>query len=367
MLSYSRALLASAAALASLSGVTARPQGTGTGSGSGSGMTCNNSPTLCDRQYNNVTHMGAHDAAFLRDDSTGNSISGNQFFNATVALDAGLRLLQSQVHDENGVLQLCHTSCGLLDAGPLENWLATINTWMEQNPDEVVTILLVNADDNLHGSEDFGAAFNSSGLSQFAYNPQTTQATSNWPTLGEMISANTRLVSFVSNVDPSPNYPFILNQFNFVFETPFENTAPESFSCTLDRAIGPSTAEEALSRGFLSLVNHFLYSTVSANLFIPDVNAIDTTNSAGGTPVGTLGSHVADCNQQWGTRPNFVLVDFFSRGDPVSVADVTNGVGDATGRTDPNQANGSDQGVASKTSLGQAALLTFMAAFVVLV
>ncbi len=77
--------------------------------------------------------MGAHDSAFLRDGSTGNSIAGNQYFNATIALDDGLRLLSAQVHNEKGALQLCHTNCLLLNAGTLTDWLARIKYWMDHN------------------------------------------------------------------------------------------------------------------------------------------------------------------------------------------------------------------------------------------
>ena len=39
---------------------------------------CNNSPDLCDRAYSNITHLGAHDAGFVRDATTSYSTAGNQ-------------------------------------------------------------------------------------------------------------------------------------------------------------------------------------------------------------------------------------------------------------------------------------------------
>ena len=44
-----------------------------------SAIACNNSPDLCSRSYSNITQLGAHDSAFLRDASTGFSSSGNQY------------------------------------------------------------------------------------------------------------------------------------------------------------------------------------------------------------------------------------------------------------------------------------------------
>lgn len=44
-----------------------------------SSYACNNSPALCSRSYSNITHLGAHDSAFVRDASTSYSSSGNQY------------------------------------------------------------------------------------------------------------------------------------------------------------------------------------------------------------------------------------------------------------------------------------------------
>jgi hypothetical protein len=128
-------------------------------------IACNNSPPLGDRAYNDITHMGAHDSAYLRDSTTGCSTPGNQYYNATVALSAGFRLLQAQVHNENRTLQLCHTSCLLLDDGTLEAWLADIKGWMDTNANDVVALLLVNSDDV--SASAFGTTFTSSGISTY--------------------------------------------------------------------------------------------------------------------------------------------------------------------------------------------------------
>lgn len=44
-----------------------------------SSYACNNSPALCSRSYSNITHLGAHNSAFVRDASTSYSDSGNQY------------------------------------------------------------------------------------------------------------------------------------------------------------------------------------------------------------------------------------------------------------------------------------------------
>ncbi|KAK3340904.1 PLC-like phosphodiesterase [Neurospora tetraspora] len=320
-------------ASASTAGVAAAQPTTASASSSNAASdisACNNSPLLCDRAYNNVTYMGAHDSSFLRDASTGNSLAGNQYFNATVALDAGIRLLQGQVHDANGTLHLCHTSCTLLDAGPLEDWLAKVKFWMDNNPNEVVTILLVNSDNKL--VSDYAAVFEGSGISIYGYQPSDgSTASTTWPTLGNMITSNKRLVTFIASIDYSPTYPYLLNEFDHVFETPYNVLSLSGFNCTLDRPSGQGSAGNAISAGMMPLMNHFADSLIMQGVQIPDETDIDITNSADTTTTGNLGLHADTCVKQWGTKPVFILVDFFDHGPAIDTADRLNGI-TATGR-----------------------------------
>lgn len=45
------------------------------------------------------------------------------FAAVTQQLNDGVRLLQSQAHNNNGVIQLCHTSCSLFNGGTLADYL----------------------------------------------------------------------------------------------------------------------------------------------------------------------------------------------------------------------------------------------------
>ncbi|KAH7354487.1 PLC-like phosphodiesterase [Plectosphaerella cucumerina] len=347
---------------------------------SASAVACNNSPDLCDREYNNVTHMGAHNSAFLRDASTGNSISGNQYFNATFALDAGLRLLQAQVHNVDNTLRLCHSSCALLDAGLLEDWLRPINSWMDDHPNDVVTLVLVNA-----GNQDaatFGAAFTAAGIASKGYVPSSSSAFTPWPTLQTLIDAGTRLVTFVASVTPSADHPYIMNQFSYVFETHFEVTDPAGFNCTLDRPSSAGAAEAAIAAGMLPLMNHFMYTRITDSIIIPNDGAVNSTNSPATTGVdGALGAHAQLCRSQWGRVPTFALVDFYDRGPSVDTADAMNGVTAPEGRTSEEEAaggsgsgsggtNNSEQDASGATSgragMETGALVAFLAAAVML-
>ncbi|TVY80549.1 PI-PLC X domain-containing protein [Lachnellula suecica] len=290
---------------------------------------CNNSPDLCNRNYNNITHMGAHDSAFLRDQSTSFTVAGNQFYNATVALSAGIRLLQAQVHNQNGVLELCHTSCVLLDGGSLETFLSAIKAWMDANPNEVVTLLLVNSDDE--DASTFGSVFNSTGISTYGYTPtSTTGPVATWPTLQTLITANTRLVTFIASITYDSSYPFLLPEFDFVFETAFGVTSTDGFNCTLSRPTSLDSSASAISAGYMGLLNHFLDTT--GLISEPAIDNITTTNAASTSTTGSLGAQGEECASEWGTKPTFMLVDFFNVGPAMDTADQLNGI-TATGRT----------------------------------
>jgi hypothetical protein len=297
---------------------------------------CNNSPSLCSTPYNNITHLGAHNSAFVRDETTDFSESGNHNFNSTVQLDAGVRLLTAQVHKANDSAgntewHLCHSSCSLLDAGTLTSWLSTIKTWMDANTNDVVTILLVNSDDA--SASDIGPAFTSSGIADYAYTPPSTSAApTSWPTLETLIANNTRLVTFVASITADSTYPYLLDEFTFVFESAFENTSPADFSnCQPDRPSSLSGQPlEAINSGRMFLMNHFLYSTQIFGIETPDVTRLNVTNAETGT--GSLGEQVKTCTTLYGKQPTFVLVDFFHVGPAIKSVDTANGVSDATGR-----------------------------------
>lgn len=275
--------------------------------------------------------MGAHDAAFLRDRSTSFSTSGNQFYNATKALSAGLRLIQAQVHNLNGTLELCHTTCSLLDGGSLESFLAEIKTWMDSNPNEVVTLLLVNSDNE--DASAFGTAFDASGISKYGYTPTSTSGpVATWPTLQTLITANTRLVTFIASITYDSTYPYLLSEFDFIFETAFGVSSLSGFNCTLDRPSSLSSSSSAISAGYMGLLNHFADTAEAFGITIPDVTDIATTNSANTNTTGTLGTHGAQCESEWGTKPTFMLVDFWNVGPSIETADNLNGI-TATGRT----------------------------------
>ena len=301
---------------------------------------CNNSPELCSRSYSNITQLGAHDSPFLTTANTDTfsiTNAGNQNVNSTAQLTAGVRLLTAQVHNNNGSWDLCHTSCSLLNAGTLTSWLSEIKAWLDANPHDVVTILLVNSDNA--SAEELHTQFEAANITSYAYQPpSTTTALETWPTLQELISNSTRLVTFVASLAPASNTvaPYLLDEFTFVFENPYNVTSLSNFSCTADR---PPTVQgqtaTAISSGRLPLVNHFLDKSAGFDIYVPDTGNITTTN--GLTGIGSLGQAASDCSAAYGKAPAFLLVDFFDEGSTLSVVNSLNGISaSVVGQTQPS-------------------------------
>lgn len=200
---------------------------------------------------------------------------------------------------------------------------------MDVNPNDVVTILLVNSDDST--AAELHQQFVTANIASYGYAPpQNTAAIQTWPMLQTMIASNTRLVTFVANLDASTtaaaNAPYLLNEFTFVFENPYEVTNANNFSCTPHRpaAVQGNTAA-AVSSGRLSLANHFLAIQQPFGIVVPDIDNAKLTNAPSGA-VGNLGTSANQCAQAYGKQPNFLLVDFFDQGPAVTTVDNINGI-----------------------------------------
>ncbi|KAL5117010.1 hypothetical protein ACEQ8H_005096 [Pleosporales sp. CAS-2024a] len=284
-----------------------------------------------------MTHLGAHDSPFLRNQATSFSTSGNHFYNTTVQLESGVRMLSAQVHQFNnsGTVEwhLCHTSCNLLDAGTLTNWLQEIKTWMDAHPNDVVTLLIVNSDDA--DAATLGSQFAASGIDQLAYTPPSLSSPpTQWPTLSALISNRTRLLTFVASLaaPPSPQYPYLMDEFTFLFENPFENTTPATYACNPDR---PTSLRDnplaAAQSDRLFLMNHMLYTQQSFGIQTTNLSYANRTNAQTGE--GSLGAHIKNCSAVYGgAKPVFVLVDWSNLGPAIASVDEANGVSDPVGR-----------------------------------
>lgn len=296
---------------------------------------CNNSPSLCDQSYSSISQLGSHDAPFLRNEETGYSTSGNQFFDTTIQLNAGVRLVSAQVQradDSGGELHVCHTSCDLLDAGTLSSWLTEVRNWMESNPNDVVTVLLVNGAEA--DATELASHYATAGITaDLAYTPTgATYQSQQWPTLQSLINSGTRMINFVSGMGDNSAAPYLMDQFDYIFENDYDNTSPTDFSCEANRpGVAVGNTARVISNGMMPLMNHFLYAELGLGIQAPNQTYVTTTNAPDGG-LGNLGDAATTCTQAYGRAPAFILVDFFNVGPAIATVDRLNGVTDVVGR-----------------------------------
>lgn len=228
---------------------------------------------------------------------------------------------------------------------------------MQNHPSEVVTILLVNAD-NLPAETIYGS-FVGAGVAERLFLPDTSGGTTEepptegpppgvfpptngtvstngtaippvsdpvfiWPTLRTMISLQRNLVAFLST-GADPSIPHLLPQFSFVFETTFESFSTREWSCQVDRP-GEYRGDipGAIGRNLIPMANRFIYRDAGLGIKAPVPEQADVTNSP-----AQLGTSLRVCENLWGRRPGFVLVDFWSEGGTggaLESVDMMNGI-----------------------------------------
>jgi len=276
---------------------------------------CNGHAELCSRSYGNVTYVGAHDSY-----AVGSDLGSNQDQNVTTQLNNGIRLLQVQAHQATSGVRLCHTNCIIHDGGLAVDYLKEVKAWLDQNLNEVVTILIVNSD-NLPPTQ-WKSIYQSANMETISFAPASSPLTFEaWPTLGDMIDSGKRVVTFLDNQADFSQVPYIIDEFTNVWESPFDVTE-NSFPCTVNRTAGDPTTQ-------MFLINHYLDRVLTvAGIAIPtpDKASLNVTNAA--TGVGSLGAEVDTCVIAHGRPPNFLLVDFyeFGSGSVFQVAASSNGV-----------------------------------------
>ncbi|KAI9754679.1 MAG: hypothetical protein M4579_004584 [Chaenotheca gracillima] len=266
---------------------------------------CNLFPQFCNRTYSNITEVCAHNSMF---DSPGDAAS-NQELPVTTQLNDGIRMLQGQTHTVNGTLRFCHTSCDILDAGPVVDYLTTVRQWVQSHPYDVVTILLANGDyDDVNS---FTGPIRDSGLETYAYvPPKIPMGIQDWPTLGNMILQGKRVIFFMDYKADQSSVPYILDEFSQMWETPFDPT-DDTFPCTVQRPPGQTDQEREQK---LYLLNHNLNQDINllgASLSVPNTVAMNVTNNVTGP--GSLGFTTSGCTSLYNRPPKFLLVDYYNR------------------------------------------------------
>ena len=217
-------------------------------------------------------------------------------------VDARERIVAGLGPLEDRELYLCHGFCEV-GATPLREALDDIRRFLATNPGEVLIVFIQDE----APAEDIAAAFTDAGLERYAYAHPGRDAP--WPTLGELVQRNERLIVMTEHADRAP-VPWLQRGFELTQETPFAFHSVEDLSCEPNR--GPADAP-------LFLVNHWIEDISPTPEDAELLNARDV-----------LLTRLRDCEAERGQTPNLVAVNFYRSGDLLAVIDEINGVSAAT-------------------------------------
>jgi hypothetical protein len=253
--------------------------------------TCNGAVELCARAFDRVAFATAHNAMSNRDDGW---IAPNQEHPIARQLGDGVRALMLDIHYHSNAVALCHEYC-ILGSLPLVDALRVIRKFLDSNRGEIITIIF----ESYVAAADAAAAFAASGLLRYAW-AQPPGAP--WPTLGELIAVDKRLV--VLSDREGGALPWYLDLWRHAWETPYAFSTPDEFTCARYRG-APD--------GALFILNHFLTAPLAGRDLAVEANG-----------AALLGERARRCQLESGRLPNFVAVDFYATGDLFSVVQALN-------------------------------------------
>lgn len=255
---------------------------------------CNGDPALCSKRFDEVCYATTHNAFNYQ----GAFLFPNQSFDITRQMQDGVRALMLDVYWYNNRPTVYHSS-NFLGNQPLSNLLTGIKTFLDSNPDEVVSIIF----ECYITASQMNDVFTQSGLLSYVHAQPQGSA---WPTLADMIATNRRLVVFTDATDGQA-YPWYHHVWDYAVETDYTAYSRSDFSCAYNR--GDSTNS-------LFILNHFVTQPSLG------YGLIDSAAAVNANPYFT--SRAMGCWAATGKLPNFLTVDFYEQGDVMATRDALN-------------------------------------------
>ncbi|KAI0694329.1 hypothetical protein BC835DRAFT_1527677 [Cytidiella melzeri] len=217
-------------------------------------------------------------------------------------------------------------------AGEERLHLTTVNTFMQANPNEVLTLLFTKPE-GVSLPDVWAPAFVNSGIADLAYVPPTVpmaqsdrdtnryviiKTNSGQPSENSSAPERESSVVFLdAGADTERSVPYILPEFEMIWETPFSVT-DASFPCSVDRIAGPLA-----TINHMYMINHSLnIKLLHTGVIISDPEDASTTNG-----VTSILANAAGCKPlSAGRAPNFVLLDFVNFGHGLQAVNTLNGL-----------------------------------------
>ncbi len=257
-------------------------------------LKCNGHAALCERRFDQVAYATTHNSMSNADEGW---LAPNQEHGIERQLEDGVRGFLIDTHyDGGGAPALCHSSCSFGER-PLVEALSAFTAFLRAHPNEVIALLV----EDYVTPEDTQAAFEASGLAAYAYPHPPGSA---WPTLGQLIEQDLRVVVMAQDHGGAPAWYHPL--WDLAWDTPYSFEKLEDFSCELNRGRAGSA---------LFLLNHWVENPL-AN---PRLSALANDPEV-------LLARAERCQTESGSLPNFVAVNHYAAGGLLQVVDTLNGV-----------------------------------------
>lgn len=263
-------------------------------------------------KYNMVSYATTHNSYAVLSDGI---IASNQRIGIAQSLKSGIRALMLDLHftdNSNSSIALCHGDCSIGSVN-IELVLEIIANFLDEYPQNIITILWettckVNCKELKHM---LYSMVEKSRLTKTLYVPSSISTT--WPTLGEMVQDNTKIVQFFDN--PPHDIGWDIPMWENIVDTPYDNKNKNNLDtiCTFSRG-SPSNS--------LFLINHFTLLGLSLPIL---------TTSYNNNPY--LYNRITRCMRELDKFPNFIAVDFFSFSDVIKTVNCMNSNTDTVKRS----------------------------------
>ncbi|KAJ1960335.1 hypothetical protein IWQ62_004271, partial [Dispira parvispora] len=264
---------------------------------------------LCDRPYNQVTLPATHASHAIRQNE--DSI-GTQDRDIASQLEDGVRGFFLDVYPsptDPSVPQLCFISCSISDNGPLVDTLNSFAEFLNNNPQELLTIVVRNPSNMT--SAKIAGPFKTAGLDLMA---ETGPSEGNWATVEDMISRDKRVVILSDKGVTSPP------KWMHPMETYSQGTqyvVPPDDDWPLVR----EPWNEAETPFFIIYHMRWQNATVDGNnAHVPYAEALDKING------WDLTKHIGDVRSSNMFWPHLIVVDFYHEGRVMDTALNFNGL-----------------------------------------
>lgn len=263
---------------------------------------CNGQHELCYKRLNEVTFVQTHNS---HADGSFSVLAANQNGDIPAQLAAGVRGLglklyyTSSIFCGSGTQLYAYHGNPFLGCTPFSTIGSQILTFLTNNPNEFLFITIEGSASN----SEIATGFNNASLTPFLYQHTFGEI---WPTLGELIHNNQRLIVMTDNSGPSlPGYH---HMWTFIQDTEYNFQTTSDFNCNYLR--GNTSAD-------LFLFNHFL--TIGS----PQPLSANSTNDW-----NLVLDRARQCSASRNLHPNLLYIDFFNSGNVFRAADSLNRIGE---------------------------------------